>query len=156
MSDQLQFSVNGHWAAGEQGSVTGDRIGRTIEFSTPPEFHGEAGFWTPEHFLLAAVASCFIATFRAIAGFSKFDPVGLELSVEGKLEKGQGGYDFTGILLRPRLTIRDENSRLLARRFLEKTERSCLVARALKCAVTMEPTIQVAEAEKADLHEVVA
>jgi organic hydroperoxide reductase OsmC/OhrA len=156
MSDQLQFSVNGHWAAGEQGYVAGQRVGNAIEFSTPPEFHGEAGFWTPEHFLLAAVASCFVATFRAIAAFSKFDPVGLDISVEGKLDKGPAGYEFTGIVLRPRLAIRDENSRLLARRFLEKTERSCLIARALKCAVTMEPTINVAEAARPELHAVEA
>jgi organic hydroperoxide reductase OsmC/OhrA len=144
MFDQLQYSVNGHWTAGGRGTVSGDHAEKTIEFSAPPEFHGEPGFWTPEHFLLAAVASCFITTFRAIAGYSKFDPLALDISVQGKLEKGPGGYDFTAIVIKPSLTIRDESYRVLAGRLLEKTERSCLIARSLKCAVTMEASIAVA------------
>jgi len=141
MSDQLQYSVNGHWMAGARGSVAAQDVERTIEFSAPPEFRGEPGFWTPEHFLLAAVASCFISTFRAIAGNSKFDPLALDVAVEGRLEKGQNGFDFTRVVLRPALTIREESDRARAYRLLEKTERGCLVARALKCEVTMEARI---------------
>ena len=35
-----------------------------ISFSAPPEFKGVAGHWTPEHFFVAAVASCYVSTFR--------------------------------------------------------------------------------------------
>jgi organic hydroperoxide reductase OsmC/OhrA len=142
MFDHVQYSVNGNWVAGGRGTVSGEGIGKAIEFSPPPEFRGEAGFWTPEHFLLAAVASCFMATFRAIAGFSKFDPLALDVVVEGKLEKNQGGYDFTRIVLRPVLTLRDESDRPRANRLLEKAERGCLVARALKCEITMEAKVE--------------
>lgn len=142
MLEQLQYSVSGHWMADERGSVAGEGIGRSIEFSAAPEFHGEPGFWTPEHFLLAAVASCFIATFRAIAGFSKFDPLALDVAVEGKVDKSQGGYEFTHIVLRPVLTIRDDSERVRANRLLEKTEHGCLIARSLKCEVTMEARIE--------------
>jgi peroxiredoxin-like protein len=142
MFDQLQYSVSGHWMAGGRGSVAGEGIGKAIEFSAPPEFHGESGFWTPEHFLLAAVASCFIATFRAMAGFSKFDPLSLDLAVEGKLDKGQGGYEFTKIVLRPVLTVRDDSERVRAYRLLEKAERGCLISRSLKYEVTMEAKIE--------------
>ena len=142
MSDQLQYTVNAHWAAGGRGAVAAAGVEKAIEFSAPPEFHGEAGFWTPEHFLLAAVASCFSTTFRALAGFSKFDPLALDITVEGKLGKGPRGYDFTAVVIRPRLTIRDESQRPLASRLLEKTEHGCLVARSLKCEVTMEAKIE--------------
>jgi len=142
MSDQLQYSVSGHWMAGGRGFVAGEEIGKAIEFSAPPEFHGESGFWTPEHFLLAAVASCFIATFRAIAGFSKFDPLALDMAVEGRLDKGAAGYEFTHIVLRPVLTVREESERIRAYRLLEKAEHGCLIARSLKCGVTMEATIE--------------
>ena len=60
MLDQLQYSVNGHWAAGSRGTVAGDTVGKAIEFSAPPEFHGEPGFWTPEHFLLAVSVHYFL------------------------------------------------------------------------------------------------
>ena len=75
-----------------------------IGFTAPPQFQGEAGFWTPEHYLLAAVAACFVTTFRAIAEISKFEPAGLEISVEGVIEKAEGGFQFTRMSLRPVLT----------------------------------------------------
>jgi peroxiredoxin-like protein len=144
MLDHPQFFVNGHWAAGRRGSVRIEGVDHEIEFSAPPEFHGEAGFWTPEHFLLAAVSSCFITTFRAIAGFSKFDPLALDISVEGKLGKSEGGgYEFTRVVLKPQLTIRNESERQRATRLLEKAEHSCLVARSLKCPVTMEARVEL-------------
>lgn len=39
--------------------------------STPPEFKGEAGFWTPEHLFVAAAEFCLMATFPGIAGNSR-------------------------------------------------------------------------------------
>jgi organic hydroperoxide reductase OsmC/OhrA len=142
MPDEIKCSVNVHWAAGERGVVTAEGVQKTIEFSAPPEFHGEAGFWTPEQFLLAAVASCFSTTFRAIAGFSKFDPVALQIAVEGTLTKNPSGYDFASVVIRPLLTIHDESERPRALRLLEKTEHGCLVARSLKCGVTMEASVE--------------
>jgi peroxiredoxin-like protein len=120
-----------------------------MEFSAPPEFRGEAGFWSPEHFLMAAVASCFITTFHAIAEISRFDFESLNISAEGVVEKGQEGYAFTHIVLRPHLTIRKEADRQRAARLLEKTERSCLVSHSLKSEVRMEPMIEIAGAEAA-------
>jgi peroxiredoxin-like protein len=156
MLDKLQYSVSGHWMAGGRGSVAGEEIGKAIEFSAPPEFHGESGFWTPEHFLLAAVASCFIATFRAMAGLSKFDPLALDMTVEGKLEKSQGGYEFTHMVLRPVLTVRDDSERVLAQRLMEKAEHGCLIARSLKSEVTMEAAILSPRNADADANVLVA
>jgi peroxiredoxin-like protein len=141
MSDQLQYSAHAQWIAGGRGAVAAEHIQGAIEFSAPPEFHGQSGFWTPEHLLLAAVASCFITTFRAIAGFSKFEALALDVSAEGTLDKSPGGYEFTAIVIKPQLTIRDESDRLRANRILEKTEKACLVSRSLKCGVTMEASI---------------
>ncbi len=87
MSDQLQYSVTGQWMAGERPTIAAEHVDKIIEFSAPPEFRGQPGFWTPEHFLLAAVASCFVVTFRAIAGFSKLEPLAIEVSVQGTLDK---------------------------------------------------------------------
>ncbi len=43
-----------------------------IEVATPPEFpKGIAGIWSPEHLLVAAVSSCLMTTFLAVAENSK-------------------------------------------------------------------------------------
>jgi peroxiredoxin-like protein len=142
MLDHLQYSVSGKWTAGGRGTVSMPGTERAIEFSVPPEFHGEPGFWTPEHLFLAAVVSCFVNTFRAIAEISKLDFLALDVGVEGTIEKKPGGFEFTRIVLRPVLTIRDPNQRVRAERLLEKTEHSCLIARSLKGEVTLEARIE--------------
>ena len=114
-----------------------------IQFSAPAEFQGQAGLWTPEHFLLAAVAACFITTFRAIAELSKFAAEALEVSVEGRIEKAEEGLRFTEIVLKPTLTVASESERERAARLLEKAERSCLISRSLRSQVRMEPEVQI-------------
>jgi peroxiredoxin-like protein len=115
-----------------------------IHFAAPPQFQGESGFWTPEHFLMAAAAACFVTTFRAITEISKFEPVGLDISTEGIVEKGDGGFQFTRITLRPVLTVARETDQERGVRLLEKAEHSCLISRSLKGQIVMEPQVRVA------------
>ena len=116
---------------------------RLIHFSAPPEFGGEPGLWTPEHFLLAAVASCFVATFRGVARNSKLDFQGIEVSVEGVIEKDGGSLRFTRLTVEPALIILAEEERERALRLLEKSEKICLIARSLSSLVRLEPKILV-------------
>jgi len=116
---------------------------RLIHFSAPPEFGGEPGVWTPEHFLLAAVASCYVATFQGVARNSKLDFQGIEVSVEGVIEKDSGGLRFTKLTLAPTLIIFDEEERARALRLLEKSEKVCLIARSLSSEIRLESKIFV-------------
>ncbi len=116
---------------------------RLIHFSAPPEFGGETGAWTPEHLLLAAVASCFIATFRAVSRASKLDFQGIEVSVVGVVEKNSYGFQFTDLTLRPVLIICVEEDRERSLHLLEKSEKICLVTRSLSSEVHLESKILV-------------
>ena len=64
-----EYRVEAIGARGRNGVVHAEGILPAISFSPPPEFQGEVGRWTPEHFLVAAVASCFISTFEGIFFF---------------------------------------------------------------------------------------
>jgi peroxiredoxin-like protein len=145
----MTFTTKAQWNAGSRGTVEGEPMAQSIEFSAPPEFHGEGGLWSPEHFLLAAVASCFVTTFKAIAEFSSFQPVALAIGVEGAVEKGAGGYAFTRVTLKPELTVEQESDRERGMRLLEKTERSCLISRSLKVTPKMFAAVTVAPAKLA-------
>src|SRR5581483_8695907 len=53
-----------------RSAIGGRRLGQVhanglpaVTFSTPPEFKGEAGFWTPEHLFVASAEACLMATF---------------------------------------------------------------------------------------------
>src|SRR5262249_46572380 len=108
------------------------------------EFKGDPGYWTPEHLLLAAVASCYVATFYALAE-SKLRFLGLELSVEGALGKKNEKLQFTQIVLTPTVNISQHEAGDLATRLMAKAEERCLIARSLACPVHLEPLVRLAE-----------
>ncbi len=144
MSNQYRYKVDAHWTEGRRGRVLAEGVTQELDFSVPPEFHGEPDFWTPEHFFVAAACSCFVATFTAIAEFSKFEALNLEVSATGAVAKGENGYQFTELELRPVLTVVNEHDEERGLRLLEKTERSCLVMRSLSTSVRMVPNVRVA------------
>ena len=141
MENSLNFVSSARWTGGRNGIATGQDVQPLINFSAPPEFQGEARVWTPEHFFTTAVATCFVNTFQAIATFSKFSAVALDVSVEGRVEKGEGGYRFTRITVRPVLTVQNEADRERGMRLLEKAEKACLVSRSLNSEIVLEPKI---------------
>jgi len=144
MNNSHEYRVTAIWEGGRRGKVSSEGIG-PIEFSTPPEFKGEPGYWTPEHFLVAAVASCYVATFYALAELSRMKFLGLELVVEGRLGKPEGKLRFTEILLKPTLTIAQSQDHEQADRLLVKAEQGCLIARSLVCPMHLEPLVRYAE-----------
>jgi len=140
----LNFVSSARLKGGRSGVAKGQDVQPEINFSAPPEFQGEAGVWTPEHFFTSAVATCFLTTFQAIADFSKFSAAALDVSVQGTVEKGEGGYRFTRVTIRPILTIKDEADRERGIRLLEKAEKACLVSRSLNSEIVLEPQVLLA------------
>lgn len=126
------------------GVVASDAIPRPICFSAPPEFSGEAGVWTPEHFFVASIVACFVSTFSGMADLSKFDFISLEVDAEGVLEQTREEWKFTEVKLRPTLRIVREEDRERARRLLEKAERSCGIVRSISARVTLDAAIRMA------------
>ncbi|MBS1841548.1 MAG: OsmC family protein [Acidobacteria bacterium] len=145
MENQLACRVTAAWESGRKGTVAAPGIEPKIRFSSPPEFKGDPGFWTPEHFLLAAVASCFVVTFYALADRSRMEFGKLDLSVEGRLGMFEGRLSFREIILQPTLTILQAQDRDRAYALLERTEHGCLIARSLACPVMMEPLVKSPE-----------
>jgi peroxiredoxin-like protein len=145
MLTTYSYRTIAHWTEHKRGIVEAENIPRTINFAAPPEFGGEPGLWTPEHLLLAAVSTCYVATLRAVAEASKIEFHALELTVEGTIEKQDGGFRFTRMLLRPAVVIEKEEERERMGRLLEKAERVCLISRSLSCTMRLEPKILVQE-----------
>jgi organic hydroperoxide reductase OsmC/OhrA len=120
------------------GSVTGDvaldASGLpTIESAAPPQFGGKGERWSPEALLVAAVASCFILTFRAIARASSLPWTNLECTVAGTLERVAGVTQFTRVVTRATLTVPAASNTMSCERVLGKAERDCLIANSLRC-----------------------
>ena len=135
----------------KSGVVVGQGIAPSITFSAPPEFNGMAGCWTPEHFFVAAVASCYISTFSGMAFNSNLEYSSLELEAEGIIAQEQAGWRFKEVVLRPRLTIAQEKDKDRGTRLLHKAEKNCLVGRSVACPIVLEPALIIAEQQVATL-----
>lgn len=143
MENTYLYRATAYWVLDSRGIVSGEKIPQSIEFSAPPEFGGDAELWTPEHFFLSSISSCFISTFRSIAQINKFDTVALDVTVEGILKKEEGGYRFAEVKIQPVLTIATDEERERGIKLLYKAERACLISRSLNSKVSMEPKILV-------------
>jgi organic hydroperoxide reductase OsmC/OhrA len=138
MDNQHTYQVQARWTRDRVGIAEAGNIPRPIEFAAPPEFQGESGKWTPEHFLVAAVVSCFLLTFRGIADRSKLQFSDLEIGAQGVLRQEPPlGWRFVQIELSPLVTLVCEEDHDLAAQVLQKALQSCLVGRALVFPVTM-------------------
>jgi peroxiredoxin-like protein len=144
MDTTHKYRVAATSTAVRSGLATAEGIDPSIAFSAPPEFNGLAGHWTPEHFLVAAVASCFISTFSGMASNSNLEFNSLELETEGTVAKDQTGWRFQEVVLRPRLTIAHEKDKERGNRLLHKAEKNCLVSRSLVCPIILEPALMIA------------
>jgi peroxiredoxin-like protein len=145
METHHEYRISAFGAGGRNGVVHAEGVLSSISFSAPPEFLGEPGRWTPEHFLVAAVASCFVSTFSGIAEKSRLKFASFNLDAEGVLGNEDGIWRFTEINLRPVVTVLEEEDRDKAIRLLEKAEKSCLIARSLQFKVVLLPAVKIKE-----------
>ncbi|MCF8258188.1 MAG: OsmC family protein [Flavobacteriales bacterium] len=136
------YNVALMWKGGRIGEMSSPELPSSIEVATPPEFDkGVPGIWSPEHLFTASVLSCFMTTFLAVAEYSKLEFTKFDCKAEGTLSKVDGKYLMTNIILRPELTVMEEDKVERALRILEKSEKACLISNSIKTEVTLEPVV---------------
>jgi len=121
-------------------SVTGDGLD-PISSAPPAEFGGPGDHWSPETLLVAAIADCFILTFRAIARASKLSWNSLSCEVTGTLERSEGKTKFTAYVVRATLEVPQDASEDRANRILEKSEEGCLITNSLSGTRHLEAVV---------------
>jgi len=108
----------------------------------PAEFGGPGDRWSPETLLVAAVADCFILTFRAIARGSKLAWTSLSCDVEGTLDRVERVTQFTGFRVRAALRVPQGTDEARAKRLLERAEQGCLITNSLKAKSELSLTVE--------------
>jgi len=127
-----------------EGDVALDSAGLSPLRSAPPiEFGGPGDQWSPETLLVAAVADCFVLTFRGIAGASRFAWLSLACDVVGTLERVDGVTQFTQFEIRARLRVPPGAKTDQALRLLTKAEDTCLVTSSLKATPHLDAVVDV-------------
>lgn len=113
-----------------------------IPTTSPPEFGGPEGFWSPETLLIASIANCFVLTFRAVARASRFEWLDLHCEAEGKLERFNSVTRFTLFDLKAHLRVPEGTMKAKAELLLHKAENNCLITNSLAADVHLDITIE--------------
>lgn len=117
----------------------------TIATTSPPQFGGPDGYWSPETMLVASVGNCFILTFRAIARASRFEWNSLDCSVDGVLDRVERKTRFTEYHVKATLHLPADSNESKARRILDKSISNCLITNSLNGIEYLDATVIIAD-----------
>jgi len=139
------------WARGDVpfGYETYDRTHRWrfpggVEFdaSSAPEYRGRAELPNPEEALVAALSSCHMLTFLALAARRRLVVESYEDDAVGHMEKNADGkLAITRVELRPRVRFSGEKQPTAEEltRLHEVSHRECFIANSVKTEVSVVP-----------------
>ena len=106
--------------------------------TTPPkEFGGSGSEWSPEALLVAAVADCYILTFKALATTSKLEWRTLRCETRGRLERIDRVTRFTEFDLDVELQLAEGANESMAERLMAKAKEVCLITNSLTAQCTL-------------------
>ena len=144
MNVEHSYEVDVNWVVDRIGILFSPELNDEMQVATPPQFqNGVEKVWSPEHLFTAAVNSCLMTTFLAVAENSKLEFKKFSSKAHGKLEKIDGRYIMSEITLIPSLTIFREEVRVKAIRILNKSEESCLISNSVRSKIVMTAEIKV-------------
>ena len=129
-------------SAQPEGDVPVTAAGLPALATAPPaEFDGPGDRWSPETLLVAAVADCYLLSFRGVARANKFAWNSLKCSVEGKLDRIDGKTRFTHIVVRATLRAPAGTDEAKAVQLMQRAEHVCLISNSLVAARSVETQV---------------
>ena len=139
----FKFKNDAQWTTARECLISGPGKPET-EVSSPPEFKGKAGVWTPEDMFVASVNVCILLSFVNFAQHKNLGLASYESSAEGVLEYSEGAYRFTEITLHPHITLKSADEIEQARSILEDAHKTCLISNSILAKIKLFPDFRVA------------
>ena len=127
MYKNIVFTNTVKWDGGKRATLS-SKNNPQIKISTPPEFKGPEGYWSPEELFLASINSCIMTTFLYFV--EKFSAYFLtyESSIEGEINFKGGKLLFKAITVRPDIQVPDKTQKQKIAKVMEKSEKYCLIS----------------------------
>lgn len=120
------------------------RIGEhAVPLSADPAFRGDPALLNPEELLLAAVSSCQLLSFLAVAARARLDVVEYRDEASAVMDEDDPPLRVGRIVLRPVVTVHGDIDEARVRHLLEVAHRECFIARSLTSEVVLVPTVRV-------------
>lgn len=138
------YEVDLNWVKDRAGVLYSPDLNDEMTVVTPPQFPGGiAGLWSPEHLFTAAINSCLMTTFLAIAEKSGLVFHAFSSRAFGKLDDSGGKLLMTQVTLKPVVVVGNDADVEKARRVLKKSESACLISNSVRSEIVFEPEIRV-------------
>jgi|TARA_R110002126_G_scaffold49253_2_gene136523 organic hydroperoxide reductase OsmC/OhrA len=142
----FKLTVNWQSSPSEEGEFNRDHevkfgTGQSIQASSAPEYKGNADKVNPEESLLAALSSCHMLTFLAIAHLKRLPVASYVDNATADLGKNEAGkVAVVKMTLAPKVTFAqgvDVDEETLAK-IHEKAHANCFIANSLACEVEIK------------------
>ena len=128
------------WTESKRG-VTGSTGKPAIEISTPPEFGGPEGYWTPEDLLTSSVAACLMTSTLFFAEKEGIHMTSYKSRAVGTMKKTPTGLAMTGVVVHIDITLNDLEQEATMRKAVALAEQTCPISRSLSCPVSLELSV---------------
>ena len=152
MKKQHTYEATTEWTGSSSGgTVDYKSYSRTLavqipgkspfEMSADPAFLGDPAILNPEDCMLVALSGCHMLSFLALAAIRKVQVVGYRDRATGTMVQEGFGGRFSGVVLRPEVTIAKDSDAELARELHGPAGRNCFIAASVNFPVKHEPVI---------------
>lgn len=135
-----EFDAQVDWVEGKVGVIKSAGL-PDLTVSSPPEFRGPAGNWSPETLFIAAINLCTLLTFTTFASHGKVEIKSYTSDIRGKLEMVDGKFKFTHAALHATIRVGSPEQLDAAREAFAKAGEHCLIARS--CNFPIEETADI-------------
>jgi organic hydroperoxide reductase OsmC/OhrA len=113
-----------------------------IPGSSDPQFRGDSARWNPEELLVGSLSACHQLWYLHLCASAGIRVLAYRDAASGVMaENADGSGQFTGVTLRPQVTIAPGDDLERARALHQEAARLCFVARSVAFPVTHEPVI---------------
>jgi organic hydroperoxide reductase OsmC/OhrA len=138
----FEYATQTKWTGARQGVIASS--GKpAISASSPPEFKGIPGVWTPEDLFVASIEMCQMATFMSFAARRGIRLKSYESRAQGTLEQDESGYRFTLVTIKPHIVVEEGTDPATVEEAVRNAHTHCLIARSITTKVDVVPEISI-------------
>src|SRR4029077_14405517 len=111
-----------------------------ISGSSDPNFRGDPARYNPEELLVASLSTCHMLWYLHLCSVAGVVVTAYVDRAEGTMiEEADGAGQFTGVVLKPEVTVKGGTDRAKAEELHHVAHKMCFIARSVNFPVTHEP-----------------
>lgn len=139
--DIHKFAAKITWTGGKEGTIALEGKPH-LPLSSPIQWGGKPGVYSPHDLFMSAVTGCFVTTFASMMKRMKQPLEAHQVIGHGVVQRHpDGGWFFTDIYIKMEITVQNNVKLSQVKRAVTLTEKYCHISRSIACKIHVEPKI---------------